>query len=188
MLDQVFQVGFLAAMVRIATPLAAATLGEMVSERAGVLNLGIEGIMLLSAMTGFTTAFFSGSLWLGVLAAALTGALVAALHAVLTVLLGLSQHVSGIAVTLFASGLAFFLYRLIFGQPSTPPSIQGFPPSRCRSCPESRSSGRCCSTSSRSSTSSCSPSRSPPSSSTARPGVLPYAWWARTRTRRTRPG
>jgi simple sugar transport system permease protein len=125
-LDQVLQVGFLAAMVRIATPLAAATLGEMVSERAGVLNLGIEGIMLLSAMTGFTAAFHTGSPWLGVLAAALTGASVAALHAALTVLLGLSQHVSGIAVTLFASGLAFFLYRLIFGQPSTPPSIQGF--------------------------------------------------------------
>ena len=55
-LDQIFQVGFLAAIIRIATPLAFATLGEMFSERAGVLNLGIEGIMLLSAMTGFTAA------------------------------------------------------------------------------------------------------------------------------------
>ena len=78
--EQIFQVGFLAAIIRIATPLAFATLGEMFSERAGVLNLGIEGIMLLSAMTGFTAAFHTGSLWLGVLAAALTGALVATLH------------------------------------------------------------------------------------------------------------
>ncbi|RUW88001.1 ABC transporter permease, partial [Mesorhizobium sp. M8A.F.Ca.ET.023.01.1.1] len=53
-LEQIFQVGFLAAIIRIATPLAFATLGEMFSERAGVLNLGIEGIMLLCAMTGFT--------------------------------------------------------------------------------------------------------------------------------------
>ncbi len=105
-LEQIFQVGFLAAIIRIATPLAFATLGEMFSERAGVLNLGIEGIMLLSAMAGFTAASLSGSLWLGVLVAVLTGALMGALHALFTVALGLSQHVCGIGVTLFSSGLA----------------------------------------------------------------------------------
>ncbi|TIU34842.1 MAG: ABC transporter permease, partial [Mesorhizobium sp.] len=124
--EQIFQVGFLAAIIRIATPLAFATLGEMFSERAGVLNLGIEGIMLLSAMTGFTAASLSGSLWLGVLAAVLTGMLMSALHALFTVALGLSQHVCGIGVTLFSSGLAYFLYRLIFGQQSVPPNIKGF--------------------------------------------------------------
>ncbi|RUU15417.1 ABC transporter permease, partial [Mesorhizobium sp. M6A.T.Ca.TU.002.02.2.1] len=102
-LEQIFQVGFLAAIIRIATPLAFATLGEMFSERAGVLNLGIEGIMLLSAMTGFTATNLSGSLWLGVLAAVVTGALMGALHALFTVALGLSQHVCGIGVTLFCS-------------------------------------------------------------------------------------
>jgi simple sugar transport system permease protein len=127
-LEQIFQVGFLAAIIRIATPLAFATLGEMFSERAGVLNLGIEGIMLLSAMTGFTTASLTGSLWLGILAAILTGALMGVLHAVLTVALGLSQHVCGIGVTLFCSGLAYFFYRLVFGQQSVPPSIEGFRP------------------------------------------------------------
>jgi simple sugar transport system permease protein len=127
-LEQIFQVGFLAAIIRIATPLAFATLGEMFSERAGVLNLGIEGIMLLAAMTGFTTAHLTGSLWLGILAAILTGALMGALHAVLTVALGLSQHVCGIGVTLFCSGLAYFFYRLVFGQQSVPPSIEGFKP------------------------------------------------------------
>ena len=91
--EQIFQVGFLAAIIRIATPLAFATLGEMISERSGVLNLGIEGIMLLSAMTGFTAAYFSSNLWVGVLVAAATGALMAAVHAVFTVGLGLSQHV-----------------------------------------------------------------------------------------------
>jgi len=125
-LEQVLQVGFLAAIFRIATPLALATLGEMFSERAGVLNLGIEGIMLLGAMAGFTAASLTGSLWLGLLAALLAGALMGALHALLTVALGLSQHVSGIGMTLFSSGLAYFLYRLIFGQQTVPPNIKGF--------------------------------------------------------------
>jgi len=125
-LAQILQVGFFAAVLRIATPLLFATLGEMFSERAGVLNLGIEGIMLLSAMTGFSAAYFTGSLWLGIAAAAATGMALGALMGLLTVTLGLSQHVSGIGVTLLASGLAFFFYRLIFGQPSVPPSVVSF--------------------------------------------------------------
>jgi simple sugar transport system permease protein len=125
-LAQILQVGFFAAVLRIATPLLFATLGEMFAERAGVLNLGIEGIMLLSAMTGFSAAYFSGSLWLGIAAAAATGMALGALMGLLTVTLGLSQHVSGIGVTLLASGLAFFFYRLIFGQPSVPPSVVSF--------------------------------------------------------------
>ena len=125
-LDQVLQLGFLAAILRIATPLLLATLGEMFSERAGVLNLGIEGIMLISAMTGFSGAYFTGSLWIGVAVAVGTGALFGLVHAILTVALGLSQHVAGIGLTLFASGLAFFLFRLVFGQQSVPPSIKGF--------------------------------------------------------------
>jgi ABC-type uncharacterized transport system permease subunit len=126
LLEQVLQAGFFAAILRIATPLIFATLGELISERAGVLNLGIEGIMLLSAMTGFTAAYISGDLWIGVLAAVATGAVMGGLHAVLTVALGLSQHVSGIGVTLFSSGLAYFLYRLIFGQQATPATITAF--------------------------------------------------------------
>ncbi|MDR3372610.1 MAG: ABC transporter permease [Ancalomicrobiaceae bacterium] len=126
LLEQLFQVGFLAALIRIATPLMLATLGEMLSERAGVLNLGIEGIMLIGAMAGFCVAYFSGSLWLGVGAAVLAGMVLAALHALLTVSFGLSQHVSGIGVTLLSTGLAFFIYRLVFGQPSQPPSVPPF--------------------------------------------------------------
>jgi ABC-type uncharacterized transport system permease subunit len=125
-LAQIMQVGFLAAILRIATPLIFATLGEMLSERAGVLNLGIEGIMLISAMTGFSAAYYSGNLWVGVAAAVLTGAALGFLHAVLTVALGLSQHVAGIGLTLFSTGLAYYLFRLIFGQQANPPSIVGF--------------------------------------------------------------
>ena len=118
--------GFFAALVRVATPLLIATIGELYAERAGVLNLGIEGIMLLGAMVGFCVAYYTGMLWLGVAAAALVGLLCAALMGLLTVTLGLSQHVSGLGVTLLATGLAFFSYRLIFGQPSQPPSVTPF--------------------------------------------------------------
>lgn len=125
-LAQVFQVGFFAALIRIATPLVFGTIGELFAERAGVLNLGIEGTMMLSAMTGFSAAYFSGSLWLGILAAVVTGILAGLLMALLTVSLGLSQHVSGIGTTLLCSGLSFFFYRLIFGQPSSIPNIKPF--------------------------------------------------------------
>ena len=125
-LDQLLQVGFFAAILRIATPLLLATLGEMLSERSGVLNLGIEGIMLIGAMSGFTAAYFSGNPWIGVAAALATGAALGLLHGAFTVVLGLSQHVAGIGLTLFASGLAYYLYRLIFGQQAVPPSIPGF--------------------------------------------------------------
>jgi len=123
---QIFQIGFFTAVIRIATPLTFGTLGELFAERAGILNLGIEGIMMLAAMAGFSTAYFSGSLWLGILAAIATGMLAGLLMAVLTVSLGLSQHVSGIGTPLLCSGLSFFFYRLIFGQPSSIPKIDAF--------------------------------------------------------------
>ena len=104
LLATLFDVGFFAALIRIATPLILATLGELYSERSGVLNLGIEGIMLLGAMVGFTAAYFTGSLWLGVLAALAVGALAGLLMAFLAVVLGVSQHVSGIGTTLLATG------------------------------------------------------------------------------------
>ncbi len=126
-LDQILQVGFFAAAVRLAVPLVLGALGEVFAERAGVLNLGIEGIMLLAAMVGFTAAYFSGSLWLGVLAAAATGLVMGLVMALLCVVLGLDQTVVGIGVTMTASGLAYFSYRLIFGDGSIPPSVQPFP-------------------------------------------------------------
>ena len=131
MLDAVislFEISFFAALIRIATPLILATLGEVINERSGVLNLGIEGIMLLGAMVGFATTYFTGDLWLGVGAAMLTGAAAGLVMALLAVVLGVSQHVSGIGMTLLASGLAFYFYRLVFGQPAVPPNVVPFKP------------------------------------------------------------
>jgi simple sugar transport system permease protein len=79
-------------------------------------------------MTGFTVAYFSGSLWPGVLAALLTGVAAGLILAFLTVTLGVSQHVSGIGLTLLATGLAFYLYGLIFGQPASAPTVKPFQP------------------------------------------------------------
>ncbi|UCE52921.1 MAG: ABC transporter permease [Desulfobacterales bacterium] len=126
MLDIAFISGLIGATMRMATPIIFATLGEILAERSGVLNLGIEGIMLMGAMTGFLITFTSGSIWFGVLAAAFVGSLLGLLMALLAVNLGLSQHVSGLGITLFATGLAMFIYRLHFGSPTVPPIIQPF--------------------------------------------------------------
>jgi len=125
-LDAAFIAGLIGATMRMATPIIFATLGEILAERSGVLNLGIEGIMLMGAMTGFLVTFSSGSIWAGVLAATLVGMLLGLLMAFLAVNLGLSQHVSGLGITLFASGLAMFIYRLHFGSPTVPPTVQPF--------------------------------------------------------------
>ena len=123
---QILQVGFFAAAVRLAVPLLLGTLGELFAERSGVLNLGIEGIMLLSSMVAFTVAFYSGSLWLAVLSAILAGVLMGLVMAFLCVTLGLDQTVAGIGVTMTATGLAYFAYRLIFGNGSIPPAVEPF--------------------------------------------------------------
>ena len=117
-----------AAVLRIATPLIFGVLGALLCERAGVLNLGIEGIMTMGAMTGWLTVYLGGDLWTGLMVAALSGAIMGLLHAVLTVPRGLSQHVSGLGITLFASALAYYLYRLIVQVGDLPPTIEPFRP------------------------------------------------------------
>lgn len=130
MINDIFSVTFIAGLIgatmRMATPIIFAMLGEVITERSGVLNLGIEGTMLMGAMTGFLVALNSGSLWLGVAAAAVVGMIMSLLMAVLAVYLGLSQHVSGLGITLFATGLAMFIYRLQFGSPTVPPTVVPF--------------------------------------------------------------
>ena len=130
MMDQILQAAFVSGLIgatmRMATPIIFATLGEILAERSGVLNLGIEGIMLMGAVTGFLVSISSGSLWFGVLMAALVGMALGLLMAFLSVHLGLSQHVSGLGITLFAAGLAMFIYRLHFGSPTVPPTVKPF--------------------------------------------------------------
>ncbi len=124
--DLVLDTGFFAAAVRLAIPLLFGTLSELTAERSGVLNLGIEGMMLSGALAGFGTASATGSLWLGVLAAIAIGMTIGAVMAVLVVNLRLDQTVTGLGVSLAATGLVFYSYRLGFGESSTPPSITPF--------------------------------------------------------------
>ncbi len=125
-LDQILQIGFFAAMIRLAVPLLLGTLGEMFSERAGILNLGIEGIITLSAIAGFLVAYQTGNLWLAVLASALVGMVLGLVTGVLVVTLGLDQTVAGLGMTITCTGLAYFIYKLVFGAGGTPPSIEPF--------------------------------------------------------------
>ncbi|HML39700.1 MAG TPA: ABC transporter permease [Bellilinea sp.] len=121
-----FLVGLISATLRVATPLIYGTLGELFAERSGVLNLGIEGIMFLGAFIGFVAADYSGSLWVGLIAAILAGCLAGLIMALMAVWLGVNQHVSGLGLTLLFTALASYGFRLIYGEPTTPPSIQGF--------------------------------------------------------------
>jgi general nucleoside transport system permease protein len=125
-LDILLSSSFWAAALRIATPLMFGVLGALVCERAGVLNLGIEGIFTAGAMAGWLSVYLGAGLWTGVLVAALTGAAIGLLHALLTVPLGLSQHVTGIGVTLLATSASYFVYRVALPNVSTPPRIAPF--------------------------------------------------------------
>jgi len=129
-LDILASASLWAAVLRIATPLIFGVLGALICERAGVLNLGIEGIMTMGAMAGWLTVFWGGNLWMGLLVAALTGMAFGLLHALLTVPLGLSQHVTGLGITLFAAALSYYLYRMWVQVGDLPPTIEPFQPIR----------------------------------------------------------
>jgi simple sugar transport system permease protein len=127
-LEMLLSAPFWVAVLRIATPLVLGTLGVLLCERAGVLNLGIEGIMVAGAFAGWLTVHAGGGLWTGVLVAALVGAAFGLLHAGLTVGLSLSQHVSGLGITLLATSLASYAYRVNFPKVDSPPTIEPFAP------------------------------------------------------------
>ena len=101
----------LQAGVASGTVLLYATIGEIFSERSGILNLGLEGMMLIGAMSGFSTALVTGSPWLGVLAAMLVGGLLSQVHALITIQFQADQVVSGLALTFLGTGLS-----LVFGE------------------------------------------------------------------------
>lgn len=102
-------ISILAASIAAGTVLIYGTIGEIFTERAGILNLGVEGIMIVGAVSAFATAYHSGSAWAGVAVAILVGGLLGLVHAVLTISLRAEQVVTGLAITLAGLGLASFL-------------------------------------------------------------------------------
>lgn len=116
-----FDVALFAAAIRLSVPLLLAALGELISERAGVINIGLEGMMLFGAYGGFLAAYATGSVGLGLLAGIGLGLVLGAIMAFVSVTLRGDQIVVGVALNLLAAGLTLFLYRLQFGgtQPTT---------------------------------------------------------------------
>lgn len=112
-------VDFLAASMQMGTPLLLAASGEMIAERSGVMNLGVEGMMLVGAVSGFLAAVISGNLWLGMMAAMAAGGLMALVHAFISITLRGNQVVSGLALTIFGTGLSSFLGKNFVGIPLT---------------------------------------------------------------------
>lgn len=108
-MTEAFITSILTITIRAGSSLAYATLGEIYTERAGILNLGVEGVMLMGAATAFATSYHSGSAWLGLLSAIVIGGLLTLIHAVLSVTLRADQVVSGLALTIFGTGLASFM-------------------------------------------------------------------------------
>jgi simple sugar transport system permease protein len=127
-IDLMLAAPFWVSVLRIATPLILGTLGVLLCERAGVLNLGIEGIMVAGAFAGWLAVYQGAGLWTGVLVAAGVGAVFGALHGLLTVLLALSQHVAGLGITLLATSVASYAYRVSFPKVDSPPTIEAFAP------------------------------------------------------------
>ncbi|MFZ5648951.1 MAG: ABC transporter permease [Bacillota bacterium] len=107
----------LATAVTAGTPILFAALGELLAERSGVINLGVEGMMLIGAVSGFIVAVQTSNPWAGVLASMLAGGMVAAIHAFLTVSLRANQVVSGLALTIFGAGLSGYLGKGYIGVP-----------------------------------------------------------------------
>ncbi len=127
-LELLLSAPFWVAVLRIATPLILGTLGVLLCERAGVLNLGIEGIMVAGAFAGWLAVYQGAGLWTGVAVAGLIGLVFGLLHGWLTVSLSLSQHVSGLGITLLATSLASYAYRVSFPKVDSPPTVETFEP------------------------------------------------------------
>ena len=118
-------IGILSSGIRLATPYLYATIGETFGQRSGVLNLGVDGQMLLGAFGGFYVAFTTGNLWLGLLAAMLVGSLMGLAMGFISVTLKAEQGISGIGVYLFGLGMSDLLFQKTLGTVET---VRGFRP------------------------------------------------------------
>jgi simple sugar transport system permease protein len=117
-------IGVLTSGIRLATPYLYAAIGETFGQRSGVLNLGVDGQMLLGAFAAFYVAFTTGNLWLGLLAAMSVGALMGLAMAYVTVNLQAQQGISGIGFYLFGLGMSDLLFKMLLGTVET---VKGFP-------------------------------------------------------------
>jgi general nucleoside transport system permease protein len=125
-MDPLLLIGILAAGIRLGMTIGLAAIGESASERSGVFNIGIEGIMLSAAFVAAWGSVRTGSPWLGIVFAMVIGLLLAGFHALLVLVLGVNQFISGIGMVIFGYGFSSFAARLTIG--AKPTSIPGLPP------------------------------------------------------------
>ena len=118
-MDLNYIIAILAAGVVAGTPILYASLGEVIAERSGILNLGVEGMMLVGAVSAFYVGTYTENKWLGLLVALIAGGLMALIHAVITIVFRSSQVASGLALTIFGTGLSAYLGRGLVGIPPT---------------------------------------------------------------------
>ncbi|NLV22422.1 MAG: ABC transporter permease [Syntrophomonadaceae bacterium] len=114
-------VALLAATVVAGTAILFAAVGELLAERSGIMNLGVEGMMLVGAVMGFIFTVLTGNHWYGLMAAMAGGGMMAAIHAFLTITLRANQVVCGLALTIFGTGVSGFLGKSYQGTPITDP-------------------------------------------------------------------
>ncbi|MEM3507043.1 MAG: ABC transporter permease [Candidatus Bathyarchaeia archaeon] len=126
-IHQAFLISFLESGIRLAVPVLLVALGELFAERSGVLNLGVEGIMLMGSFIGFNVALSTGNLWLGVIAGILIGVIAGLFMAFMSVTLKVNQVVCGLAIWITGSGLSSFLFRITGGHTATV-HVKGFEP------------------------------------------------------------
>jgi simple sugar transport system permease protein len=130
MLSNIFSLSFvvslIASTIRLATPILIPALGQIYTQRAGILNLSVEGTMLMGSIAGFAVACGTGSLWLGLLAGIATGVLFSLIMAWLSITVRANQVIAGIGLNILAAGLAAYIYRVIFGIRALPAQIVPF--------------------------------------------------------------
>ncbi len=120
-------VGLIASTLRLATPLALAALGGVFSEKSGVVNIALEGIMIAGAFSAVLGSYLTGNPWIGVVFSMIGGTLFAALHAFLCINLQAEQVVSGVGINVFAAAFSSFLLYVFFGNPSQSSTVPALP-------------------------------------------------------------
>lgn len=125
LLDSAILISIFAGMLRVMTPILFAAIGELITQRAGIWNMGVEGTMLMGAFTAYFVATSTGSIWLATLAAIAAGGVMGLLIALLTASLKVDHFISGLAINLLIAGLTLYWFRIyIEGRPQ--PTFQGF--------------------------------------------------------------
>jgi len=125
-LHVIFSINTFVAAIRISTPIALAAMGGAFSERAGIINIGLEGMILLGAFAGVLGSFFTGSPWLGVLSAIAFGGLLGFILALFTIRFKADHVVAGVALNIFSLGATTWLMQVLWGSRGCSPNVKGF--------------------------------------------------------------